>query len=81
MVKFSRMWENIAQITCFSPIFKGLGLIVLGVAALLFANYMNKTWKEPKNKGFSVFVGLAVFIILFGLYILLFRPAFWSLPY
>ena len=81
MVKFSRMWESIAQAACFSPIFKGLALIVVGAAALLFANYMNKHWKEPKNKGFSVFVGLAVFIILFGLYILLFRPAWWALPY
>lgn len=75
------MIEKIAQITNSSPIFKGLGLVVLASFALLFAYWMDKKYKEPKTFFYFVFIGLAVFILFFGFYILLFKPNWWVLPY
>lgn len=64
-----------------SALFKGPALIVLGLLALLFAWWMKKKWNEPTSLGYRIFIGLAVFIILFGLYILAFQPQWWKLPY
>jgi len=72
---------KISQFTNFSPFFKGPALIVLGLLALLFAYYMKRRWKEPASAGYWIFVGLAVFIILFGSYILFLQPQWWKLPY
>ncbi len=81
MIKFIHMWEAIAKITNFSPIFKGLGLLILACLALLFAYLMNKKFKEPKTAQYYLFVGLAIFIFLYGLIVLIFRPNWWALPY
>jgi len=75
------MSVNMAQFTDFSPFFKGPALIILGLLALLFAYYMKRKWKEPASFGYFIFIGLAAFIILFGLYILIFQPQWWKLPY
>ncbi|MBI5700964.1 hypothetical protein HZC34_03830 [Candidatus Saganbacteria bacterium] len=72
---------QIVQFLNFNPIFKGLGLIILGLIALLFAYFMDRKWKEPKSFGFVLFIAIAIFILLFGLYILLFHPNWWALPY
>jgi len=42
---------------------------------------MRAKWKEPLKGGFLVFIGLAVFIVLYGFFILIFRPNWWALPY
>jgi len=72
---------QLSQLTNFIPLFKGPALIILGLLALLFAWWMKKKWNEPSSFGYWVFVGLAVFIVLFGLFILLFQPQWWRLPY
>ncbi len=75
------MAEKIVQFTSFNPFFKGPALIILGLCALLLAYYMKRKWKEPNSFGYFLFIGLAIFIIFFGLYILVFRPLWWKLPY
>jgi len=72
---------KVVQFTNYSPFFKGPALIILGLLALLFAFYMKRKWKEPASIGYWIFLGLAVFIILFGIYILVFEPQWWRLPY
>jgi hypothetical protein len=81
MVKFSIMPEKIVQFTNFSPIFKGGGTIIVGLLALLFALYMKNRRKEPATLSYNLFLGLSIFVILYGLFILIFRPAWWVLPY
>ncbi|MFA6170282.1 MAG: hypothetical protein WCW67_07755 [Candidatus Margulisiibacteriota bacterium] len=72
---------DIVQFTNTSPFFKGFGALIVGVAALLFAWWMRKRWQEPLAGGFKVFIGLAVFIVLYGLFILVFQPHWWNPPY
>lgn len=72
---------KIIQFMNMSPFFKGVGLVILGALALLFAWYMKKKWKEPKSFGFYLFIALSGFIFLYGLYILIFRPEWWALPF
>jgi len=72
---------KIIQFTNMNPVFKGCSVIIVGLLALLFAIWMRQRWKEPLKGGFIVFIGLSVFIILYGLYILIFRPNWWALPY
>jgi hypothetical protein len=72
---------KLVQTTNMNPVFKGSSVTLVGLLALLFAWWMNKRWKEPLRGGFLVFVGLAIFITLFGLFILIFRPNWWALPY
>ena len=64
-----------------SPIFKGLGTITVGLIALLFAYYMIKRWNEPMSVSFKVFIGFAVFVVLYGLFILVFQPQWWLPPW
>ena len=64
-----------------SPFFKGTFIVVVGLVALLFAWWMNKRWNEPLKNGFLVFIGLSIFIVLYGLFILIFQPQWWKLPY
>lgn len=75
------MEAKIAQIVNHSPIFKGTALVVLGILALMFSYFMKKKWNEKKSFGFSLFQGIAIFIVLFGLFILIYRPNWWGLPY
>jgi hypothetical protein len=72
---------KIVQFTNMSPIFKGLAVIIIGLLALVFAWWMKKRWQEPLQGGFLVFMALAVFILLYGLFILFFQPQWWKLPY
>lgn len=82
MVKSPIMPEKIVQFTNFSPIFKGGGVVIVGLVALLFALYMKNRRKEPRQGGaFNLFLGLSIFVILYGIFILIFRPAWWVLPY
>ena len=69
------------QFTNMSPIFKGGWVAIVGLIALLFALWMNRRWKEPLWGGFLVFVALSIFIVLYGLFILIFQPQWWKLPY
>jgi hypothetical protein len=64
-----------------NPIFKGGSVTVVGLIALLFALWMNRRWKEPLRGGFLVFIGVSIFIVLFGLFVLIFQPQWWKLPY
>lgn len=72
---------KIIQFTNMSPVFKGTSLMIVGILALLFAWWMKRRWKEPVKGGFLIFIGLAVFIVLYGLFILIFQPHWWDLPY
>ena len=64
-----------------NPSFKGGAIIVVGLLALLFALFMKVKFKEPLRGGFLVFVSLSIFFVLTGLYILVFQPNWWALPY
>jgi hypothetical protein len=63
------------------PVFKGSSVTMVGLLALFFALWMRRRWEEPFRGGFLVFVILAVFITLYGLFILIFQPQWWKLPY
>jgi heme/copper-type cytochrome/quinol oxidase subunit 4 len=67
--------------TNMSPTFKGGSVAIVGLVALLFALWMNRRWKEPLKGGFLVFIGVSIFIVLYGLFILIFQPQWWKLPY
>ena len=69
------------EFTNMNPLFKGGSVLIVGLLALCFSLWMNKRWKEPVRGGFLVFIGLSVFITLYGLFILLMRPDWWKLPY
>ena len=69
------------EFTNMNPTFKGGSTAVVGLIALLFALWMNKRWKEPLKGGFLIFIGVAVFIVLYGLFVLIFQPQWWKLPY
>jgi len=69
------------QFTNMNPIFKGGSVAIVGLVALLFALWMNRRWKEPLRGGFLVFIALSIFIVLYGLFILIFQPQWWKLPY
>lgn len=64
-----------------NPIFKGSSTTIVGLLALLFALWMRWRWKEPLKGGFLVFIGVSIFIVLYGLFILIFQPQWWRLPY
>ena len=64
-----------------STLFKGASVALAGLVALGVWYYMKTKWKEPDSFGFKVFFYFSVFVILYGLFILLFRPGWWKLPY
>ncbi len=68
-------------VTNLSPTFKGASVALAGLLALLFAYWMNRRWQEPLKGGFLVFIGVAAFILLYGLFVLVFQPQWWKLPY
>jgi hypothetical protein len=72
---------RLLQFINMNPVFKGSSVIIVGLLALLFVLWMRAKWKEPLKGGFLVFIGLAVFIVLYGFFILIFRPLWWKLPY
>jgi uncharacterized membrane protein HdeD (DUF308 family) len=69
------------KFTNMSPLFKGSASLAAGLLALLFAFWMHKRWKEPLQWQFLIFIGVAAFIVLFGLFVLVFQPQWWKLPY
>ncbi|OGB90784.1 hypothetical protein A2625_07055 [candidate division WOR-1 bacterium RIFCSPHIGHO2_01_FULL_53_15] len=69
------------EFTNLSPVFKGGSVALVGLVALLFAFWMNKRWREPRKGGFLVFIGVAAFVALYGLFVLIFQPQWWKLPY
>ena len=75
------MAEKLVYFTNFNPVFKGGGTIIVGLLALLFALYMRNRRKEQATLSNNLFLGLSIFVIVYGLFILIFRPAWWVLPY
>ncbi|MBU0572923.1 MAG: hypothetical protein KKH83_00415 [Candidatus Margulisbacteria bacterium] len=69
------------QFTDRSPLFKGSALILLALFALGFAYFVKKKWGEQGSFGYYLFAGVAVLILIYGLYILVVRPNWWALPY
>jgi hypothetical protein len=72
---------NFIKFTNMNPLFKGGATLVIGLIALLFAWWMHKRWKEPLQGTFLVYIGVAAFVTLFGLFVLVFQPQWWKLPY
>jgi hypothetical protein len=64
-----------------SPIFKGVSVIIAGLITLAFSYWMIKRWKEPLSWQFKVFIGYAIFIVLYGAFILIFQPQWWIPPW
>lgn len=64
-----------------NTLMRGLSVVGVGLAALLFAYWMNKRWQEPVKGSFFVFIAIAVFVVFFGLYIAALKPLWWQLPY
>ena len=73
--------QKIVQFTNMSPVFKGGSVTIAGLVALLFALWMRQRWKEPLKGGFMVFVALAAFVVLYGIFILIAQPHWWNPPY
>lgn len=76
----SELGVKIIRFVATSPIFKGVGLIVLGLLAILFALYFRRLSKKS-ILGFYIFIGISVFLILYGVFLLIVRPDWWKLPY
>ena len=72
---------KLIQYTNTDPTFKGLSVTLAGLLALLFALWMKRRWKEPPKGWFLVFSLLSVFVILYGLFILIAQPHWWNPPY
>ncbi|MFC1568225.1 hypothetical protein ACFL37_00830 [Candidatus Margulisiibacteriota bacterium] len=72
---------KLVQFMNMHPVFKGASVAIVGFLALFFAYWMRKKWDEPLKGGFLVYVCLAAFITLYGLFILIFQPQWWKLPY
>ena len=69
------------EFTNTSPFFKGGATMLVGILALgLVLWFMNKT-KRQWEIGQKIFVVLSVFIILYGLFILIAQPHWWNPPY
>ena len=64
-----------------SPIFKGITVTISGLVVLGFAYWLYRRWKEPLTWQFKVFIGIAIFYTLYGLFILIFRPQWWIPPW
>jgi hypothetical protein len=64
-----------------SPLFKGETTLLVGLIALAFAWWMRKRWQEPLEWRFLLFIGVASFITLYGIFVLIFQPQWWKLPY
>ncbi len=64
-----------------SPIFKGISVTIIGFIALAFSYWMIKKWKEPLSWQFKIFIGLSIFIVFYGLFILIFQPQWWNPPW
>jgi len=64
-----------------SPAFKGITVIIAGLISLGFCYWMVKRWKEPMSWQFRIFIGLSIFIVLYGLFILIFQPQWWIPPW
>jgi uncharacterized membrane protein YeaQ/YmgE (transglycosylase-associated protein family) len=66
---------------CTSPVFKGIGVIIVGLIGLLFSWWLVQRWKEPLTWQFKIFIGFSIFVTLYGLFILLFQPQWWIPPW
>jgi hypothetical protein len=64
-----------------SPLFKGVAVIIVGLIGLSFSYWMVKRWKEPMSWQFMIFTGLSIFIVLYGLFILILQPQWWIPPW
>jgi hypothetical protein len=73
--------DKLIIFTNLSPVFKGASIALTALVVLFFAYWMKQRWQEPIRGGFLVFIGLAGFTFLYGLFILLFQPHWWTLPY
>ena len=62
-----------------SPVFKGLALIILGILALLFA-WVYKGKEKKIDANLWAFILVAVFILVFGIWVLIFQPQMWQPP-
>lgn len=60
-------------------LYKGVGLILLGLSALGFAWWARRRG-ERNSFGYWFFVSLAGFIFLYGAYLVLTRPDWWQVP-
>lgn len=74
-------FTTFVQITNMSPTFKGIATMIAGGVALLFWRWMKVKWNEPESVGSKVFFWFSVFVVVYGLYILVFQPGWWKLPY
>jgi len=61
------------------PVFKGWALILLGILSLLFA-WIYKGKGKKVEGSLWVFILVAAFILVFGIWILIFSPQWWLPP-
>ena len=81
MIEEHSLGIKILQFTNMNPIFKGSAIVIVALSAILFALWMRKRFNEPATIFYKLFIGLCIFIMLYGSYILVFRPQWWKLPY
>ena len=61
-------------------VYKGSALIIVGLLALLFVAWVKKKG-EPLKGGFLVFILLALFVLCYGIFLVITQPNWWALPY
>ena len=72
---------NLIRTMNMDPTFKGGMVVIVSALALLFAFWMKKRWREPLGGSFLLFIFLAAFCFLFGLFIMVLQPQWWKPPY
>jgi hypothetical protein len=72
---------KLIEFTNTSPLFKGGATALVGMLAVGFVLWFVKKSGRQWEVGHKVFLALAIFIIAYGLFILVFQPHWWNLPY
>ncbi|OGC04315.1 hypothetical protein A2276_06930 [candidate division WOR-1 bacterium RIFOXYA12_FULL_43_27] len=81
MIEKHALGIKIIEFTNMNPLFKGGAAVIVGILALLFALWVRRRFLEPDSVFYRIFLGISVFVILYGGYILVVRPQWWRLPY
>ena len=61
-------------------LYKGVGLILLGCVASSFALWVKRRG-DPPSLGWYLFLGIALFILGYGIFLVMVQPPWWHVPH